>query len=147
MVRRFCQANLWLHPDDRELRRGGLSYTIDTVEDVQRQYPDDELLLLIGLDSLSGLASWWRVHDLLKMVTVVTVWRDDTSCEDVEAWLSAFEPHEAQQLRAHLLTVSAVPASSTEIRRALRAGVPTAEDWLDPLVARYITEQRLYRSP
>ncbi|HBJ35897.1 MAG TPA: nicotinate-nicotinamide nucleotide adenylyltransferase, partial [Planctomycetaceae bacterium] len=34
--------------DDRELRRGGKSYTIDTIEEIKRQRPDDELFLLVG---------------------------------------------------------------------------------------------------
>ena len=50
--------------DDRELRRSGPSYTVDTVEEFRREAPDADLYYLIGTDHLPKLHTWHRYDDL-----------------------------------------------------------------------------------
>src|SRR5580704_4261536 len=49
--------------DDREIRRGGTTYTIDTLIEMQREMPDTPLCLLLGLDAFLGFASWNRFDE------------------------------------------------------------------------------------
>ena len=56
---------------DRELRRDPPSFTIDTVESIQRGETDAQLFYCIGEDNVSGLTSWHRFTELQKMVRFV----------------------------------------------------------------------------
>ena len=54
-----------------EFDRGGISYTYDTVNFMQELWPDAEIYLIIGEDSLTQLYTWYRVLDLLRLVYFV----------------------------------------------------------------------------
>lgn len=56
--------------DDRELKRGGVSYTIDTVKEIAAENPGAELYLIIGEDSLEGLPRWKDYEELMTLVKV-----------------------------------------------------------------------------
>lgn len=56
--------------DDRELKRGGISYTIDTVKEIAAENPGAELYLVIGEDSEEGLPRWKDYDELMKLVKV-----------------------------------------------------------------------------
>src|ERR1700730_11011309 len=49
--------------DDREVRRSGVSYSVDTLMDLRREYPQASLCLLLGMDAFLGLTNWtrWRL--------------------------------------------------------------------------------------
>lgn len=68
-----------LEVDDCELRRAPPSYTIDTVENVQRREPDAEIYYLIGEDNLAGLGNWRQFERLQKIVRFVVL--DRTGAE------------------------------------------------------------------
>lgn len=55
--------------DERELKRGGVSYTIDTVRELACENPGAELFFLIGEDSVEGLPRWKEIDELKKLVT------------------------------------------------------------------------------
>jgi nicotinate-nucleotide adenylyltransferase len=59
--------------DDCELRRAPPSYTIDTIEEIQRREGEAEIFLFIGEDNLAGLPKWHRFADLEKMVRLVVL--------------------------------------------------------------------------
>jgi len=50
--------------DERELRRGGVSYAIDTVREIAAENPDAELVFLVGEDSVAGLTHWKDIDAL-----------------------------------------------------------------------------------
>ena len=58
-----------------EILREGPSYTIDTVEAVAQNYPDDSLHLIIGSDAYAKLDQWHRIDDLKKLVTFIIIER------------------------------------------------------------------------
>ena len=58
-----------------EFDRGGISYTYDTVNFMQELWPDAEIYLIIGEDSLTQLYTWYRVPDLLRLVHFVAAER------------------------------------------------------------------------
>ncbi|MFN8050597.1 MAG: nicotinate-nucleotide adenylyltransferase [Acidimicrobiales bacterium] len=75
MVEAAVTGHDGLVADDTELRRGGATYTIDTIEALAAADPDVELSLVLGTDAVAGLDSWHRATDLAGLVDVVEVRR------------------------------------------------------------------------
>jgi nicotinate-nucleotide adenylyltransferase len=59
--------------DDREVRRAGPSYTVDTLESLRGDEPGRPLCLVLGADAFLGLATWRRWRDLLGLAHVVVI--------------------------------------------------------------------------
>lgn len=117
---------------DLELRRGGVSYTCDTVAELRQLHPDAQLYLFFGDDWLEGLPRWKNVQYLLSNVTIALANR---SGRDVSVQVQKLE--EAYGATFHLLTFRALEASSTA-RRAGEQSLCCEE------VNRYIAEKGLY---
>jgi nicotinate-nucleotide adenylyltransferase len=145
--------------DDRELRRDGKSYTVDTLAGLRRDYPDRPLLLLLGADAFRGLPSWHRWRELFDLAHLVVVERPGV---DLEAALPAPLP---AILRERVVAEPAIlfwrPAgailrqpiapldvSATAIREHIAGGAGGAEmnrGLLPPAVLAYIDLHHLYR--
>jgi len=85
MLRAATKDEIGFAVDDCELRRPPPSYTIDTVEDIQRRERDAEIYCLIGEDNVAELAKWHRFAELEKIVRFVVLDRTGSafnySCE------------------------------------------------------------------
>src|SRR5579862_307336 len=57
--------------DEQEIKRGGVSYTIDTVRDYARRFPGAELFYLIGADHVPALAKWREAAELARLVEFI----------------------------------------------------------------------------
>src|SRR5256884_7968067 len=57
--------------DDREVRRSGVSYSVDTLTELRREYPQASLCLLLGMDAFLGLPNWHRWRGLLTLAHIV----------------------------------------------------------------------------
>ncbi|MFD2376263.1 nicotinate (nicotinamide) nucleotide adenylyltransferase [Ottowia pentelensis] len=68
-----------LRVDDRELRRVGPTYTIDTLGELRAQYPRAELFLVIGSDQAEAFARWRRASDIVRLATVAIAARADAT--------------------------------------------------------------------
>jgi nicotinate-nucleotide adenylyltransferase len=77
MLRAAIQGEQRFEVDDLELRRGGPSYAIETVEEYHRRNPGAELYYLVGEDNLPLLNTWRRYEDLMRRVKFVTLSRRD----------------------------------------------------------------------
>lgn len=120
--------------DDREIRRQGRSYTIDTLRALVAEHPDDRWRLVIGADHLPLLAGWRSAADLVGLSEVVVMPRSGLRTE---------LPDGADPARFILVDDFEEPVSSSAIRAMLAAGsVPAAE--LPAPVARHIREHALY---
>ena len=67
MLQLATEGNLSFEVSDMELQRGGVSYTFDTMSQIQFEHPGAELFFIVGLDSLTILHSWKNVEQLLEM--------------------------------------------------------------------------------
>ncbi len=124
--------------DDREVRRAGPTYTIDTARQL-RQDGWTEVVWLIGADMLNTLPSWHQADQLLSEVRFLVMARPGTNF----AWSSL--PPAFQALRENVVQVPQIDISGTEIRRRASAGLPI--DYLcPPAVCRYIADHRLYQT-
>jgi nicotinate-nucleotide adenylyltransferase len=61
--------------DDREMRRGGMSYTVDTLLDLRGEYPGRSLCLLLGMDAFLGVPHWHRWREIFDLAHVVVAHR------------------------------------------------------------------------
>lgn len=74
--------------DERELKRGGVSYTIDTVRELAAENPGAELYYLIGEDSEAGLPRWKEIDELKKLVTFKVFPRTKESSTEIRELFS-----------------------------------------------------------
>ena len=61
--------------DDRELRRDGPSYTVDTLAELRAEFPSRSLCLIVGMDAFLGLPKWYRWQQVLEQAHVVVAHR------------------------------------------------------------------------
>jgi len=116
--------------DDRELRRAGPSYTIDTLREIRAELPDAELHLLVGSDTARDFAQWREAGTIRQLATLVILSRPGTSVP-------------ADAGAARVLGVPAIDISATQVRERVRAG-ETIRFLVPETVARYIADRRLY---
>jgi nicotinate-nucleotide adenylyltransferase len=103
---------------DIETKRAGPHYSVETLEAVRRDRPDDELFFLIGADSLADLPSWREPERIARLATIVVVNRPGIEEAD-PARLPDFGPD------SHPLAWVAIPPvgiASSDLRRRLSEG-------------------------
>jgi len=150
MLKLAIAAYPQLHIDDRELRRDGPSYTIDTLLELRREHPARPLVLVLGADSLAALQHWHRWREYPPLCHLVVLPRPGAAEPD-ERVLGAFPKAEAGQLctlpagRRLMLPAPNLDVSSTAIRRALaeKGHCPA----LDADVLAHIHQHGLYTGP
>ena len=121
--------------DRTELRRGGVSYTLDTVRDLAAAEPDSTWVLILGQDQYAGLHTWRDWRELVARVTLAIANRPDVVAANNPQIANV--PHQLVQLPM-------MDVSSTDIRERLRHAMPI-DDLVPPSVARYIDQHHLYR--
>lgn len=129
-----------------EIRKDGASYTVDTLEEIRRQLPEDsELFFILGSDCLPHLAGWREIDRIRELATIVPIVRPGVVLPDFDALANALGHEFASELREHLVAIHSVEADSTGIRERLKAGEahPTG---LPDAVSMYIEECHLYGS-
>lgn len=144
MVALAVEGRPGLEACDLEIRRGGRSYTVDTLAEVRALFPGAEVFLVIGSDTLPDLPQWKDVHAILARTRVLTVLRRGHGRSALEGLRSSFSPTEVESLAAGFLEIEPVDASATDIRDRLRRRLPVA-DLVPHRVAEYIERHGLYR--
>lgn len=138
MVRACFEGVPALEVDPVEIARGGLSYMVDTVEEVHRREPGASLHLLVGSDVVPTLPRWKDVDRLLRMVQLVVLSR-----EVPDAVSGAHLVVHGGVIAQHL-TTRRVDVSSTEIRTRIREG-RSIRGFVPDAVAAYIVSTGLYQ--
>ncbi|QJC52653.1 nicotinate (nicotinamide) nucleotide adenylyltransferase [Paenibacillus albicereus] len=127
---------------DLELRRGGISYTYDTVDELSRLEPDAEFHLIVGTDRIRDLPLWHRIDELAQRIRFIGVDRPD----DGKPADPALMPPLPEPLRERVIRVPMpqLDISSTAIRTRLAAGL-SARYLVPDAVLGYLTAKGLYR--
>lgn len=126
---------------DFEIKKGGVSYSFDTLTCFREKYPRDELFFVIGEDQLFMFPKWYRYEDILKLVTLVAVRRkNETDIRALEAYAEETIQGKGKYL---LLDFEPFPVSSTAIRERV-AAVGDIRDAVTKETQRYIFENGLY---
>ena len=125
---------------DMELRREGVSYTVETVLALKRQYPDGELVLLMGTDMFLTFESWMRWEEILQNASLGVFYRGAKG--EKSAIARKKEELEALGAKVTLVQNDVIAISSTQMRRLL--AFRCAGELLPAGVLDYIRENRLY---
>lgn len=136
--------------DEREIHREGPSYTADTLQELQREYPGARLFLVLGADQLLAFRSWVRWQEVLDLATLAVANRatnigaDAPLDEAVETDLSQVDlPFKRLDMPLKNISATAVRArleQAAQSASALEVLVPEA-------VAGYISTHHLYQTP
>jgi len=92
MVVAACEGHPLLVPCDIELRRGGVSYAIDTVREIASANPGAELFFIVGDDTAPGVPLWKDADELRRLCRFVVFPRTSESSTEVRRRLAAGEP-------------------------------------------------------
>lgn len=142
----------YLEIDDRETRRSGPSYMVDTLKELREAFPDRPLLLLVGQDAANYLHTWSRWEQLFELAHIVILTRPGSKTEyrqDVAKQVQRRSVDDLQQLlrsqagSVYKLEVISLDISATMIKSIIRLGRSPAS-MLPAPVLNYIGENRLY---
>jgi len=125
---------------DIELRRGGVSYTIDTVKQVRQEEPEGELILLLGTDMFLSFENWYRWQEILQYASLGVLYRGDQEEEPQIAQKK--EALEKVGATVYLLENPITPISSTQLRRMMT--FRCEEQFLPSEIRSYIRENDLF---
>ena len=160
MLRLGVEAYPGLVADDRELKRGGRSFTVLTLEALRAEFPSRPLWLVLGADAFRGLPTWHRWREIFALAHVVVVARPGVPPE-----AALLEPlagewakrrtatpaplHDTPAGRIYEQEVTPHPIAATRIRELLAAGGDrdALSELLPPGVLAYIDQHHLYSSP
>ncbi len=106
---------------DLELVRGGVSYTVDTLEAVHALAPDAELFLLLGADTLADLPNWREPRRICELARPVVVQRAGSQL-DWQPLAELLGPAVFERLQPLTVEMPILGHSSTQIRAAVAAG-------------------------
>jgi nicotinate-nucleotide adenylyltransferase len=106
--------------DDREVRRTGASYSVDTLTELRAEFPNRSLCLMLGMDAFLGLPNWHRWREILDLAHVV-VWPLGEVMVD-RGTGSIRELHEQKAGRVYIHAVTQLEISSTELRQVIVSG-------------------------
>lgn len=108
--------------DDREIRRGSTSYTIDTVSELRSEFPEAEILMVIGSDSLATMRQWHRPEELLSQVIPAVVHRGGEREIDFTVLDGLVQPDRIELFREHVIAMPVIELSSSELRDRIAQG-------------------------
>jgi len=151
MVELAIASNERFIADDRELRREGYSYTVDTLRSLRQELGEREpLVLILGLDAFQGFTRWHEWEAITTLAHLAVTSRPDYTAQPLQAWAQAMQTENAEDLRnspagkLFFTDTTALAISATDIRhqqqerRSIRYLLPDA-------VYDYIQHQNLYR--
>lgn len=126
---------------DIEIKRGGRSYTYDTLRELQS--PDTRLFLLCGTDMVLTFDTWYRAEDIFHMCYPTYVRREKDPILDGRIIAKIGEYYKKYGVMFRKIAVDPIELSSTEIRDAVK-GKKDISGMVTPAVENYIKEHRLY---
>ena len=131
MARLATAGDARFEVSDIELRRKGASFTVDTLRELRKRCPDDELFLILGWDAARLLGTWHESDEVRRLATVIVVTRPGSGRPATTS--------------SEILCERPTPdISGSALRRAIAGREPLAGR-VPEAVARYIDEHGLYR--
>jgi nicotinate-nucleotide adenylyltransferase len=131
-----------------EIRRGGPSYTVDTLDAIHASHPDAELTFIVGADAASTLPEWREPAKVLELADLAVAARSGSPPQQLLDTVASLDDGHGDRRglasKVRFLDMPAVEISSSEARRRVARGEPI-EDLVGPAVAGYIADHGLYR--
>jgi nicotinate-nucleotide adenylyltransferase len=138
MVVRAVAGNPYFRASDLEIRKGGVSYTVETVRLLKQQYPSLHFSYIIGGDMVAYLPQWFQIEEIVRHISFIGLQRPGYPLE-----LEALPLMIRQAVS--VVSMPEIGISSTEIRERRSAG-RSIRYWVADSVFEYIEVNRLYES-
>lgn len=140
MCKLFFKEDLF-QISDVEIKRGGKSYTVDTLTQIKEENPEAELFLFMGDDMLLSFDKWYCYQEILRLATIVCACRTE-NLEELQNMKSFVK--NVLKAEERVIICESVPfeISSTEIRSSLKDGVNKG---LSEEIYNYIAAKGLYQ--
>jgi nicotinate-nucleotide adenylyltransferase len=107
----------------REVDRGGVSYTVDTLSELATEDRSRQLFFLLGGDSLADLPRWREPAQICSLALPAVVARPGSPPPDYDALAELVPAERLAEIRAHQVDIPQIGISSREIRRRVAAGL------------------------
>jgi len=145
MVRAAVRGCPYFEASDMELRREGVSYTVDTLKELKRSVgARARLFFIVGTDTLPELPTWKNVREVASLCTFAVAARPGKGLSRIDALAKVIGRDAVRRMRRAVLQIPQIGISSTDIRKRVRSG--RSVRYLVPkAVAAYIQRHRLYR--
>ena len=153
MLNRIAADYPWMIIDDREIKRGGLSYTRQTVTALRQEMPQTPLCFLMSIDQFAQFDMWYGWEKIINVVHVVVTNRAGYSFSPnstIQALLKQRQIHEIEILHQTLggliffQQIDSPAVSSTDIRAQLKLTPSACPSTLPENIYRYIQDYGLY---
>lgn len=139
--------------DDRELRREGPSYSVDTLRSLKKEYPDACLFMMIGSDSFQSFDTWHEWQEILELTNIVIARRPENIVDTESSMGLQLKDRFVTQLseiknqtgQIIPLSVTQLDISSTQVRQMLKEDV-SCKYLMPDSVINYIEKNSLYKS-
>lgn len=126
---------------DYEIRKGGVSYTVQTLEHFAETEPEREIHLICGTDMFLTLDKWFRAADIFRLAKIICIPRDRTDLGVLTEKQAEYAGTYHADIR--ILDAEPVDMSSTEIRRRIENG-EALDAFLPAAVTEIIKREKLY---
>jgi nicotinate-nucleotide adenylyltransferase len=143
MLRLACEGIGKVQVSTLDMDRGGITYTIDTLDEIKKINEHANIFFVIGADSLCSFRKWYRYNDILEKCILVVIERDGKNHNIQETAESLLQENPSADIR--IINCGEYPASSTEIRKKIQNNEYDCLQ-LPHNVLEYILERKLYTS-
>jgi nicotinate-nucleotide adenylyltransferase len=144
MVKIAVRGNPKFDVSDVEMRRGGKSYSIDTIHRLRAEYGmDSKLFFIVGADMIPDLPTWKDIKKLVQLCSFAVAVRPGYDVRALEKLAVRMGSDFVRETKRHIIQIPPNGISATEIRRRLRLG-KSIRYMMPEEVERYIRRNRLY---
>jgi nicotinate-nucleotide adenylyltransferase len=134
MTKLALEGNPYFSVSDIELKREGLSYTVETLRKLKELYTDSEIYFLTGSDVLDEITTWKNPEEIYRLAKIVIA---------VRPGFDKFDPKDHFAKKSIIATITGVDVSSTQIREKVRKG-ESIKYLVPSKVEEYIKKKNLY---
>lgn len=141
MLKLIAAENNDIDVSDMEIKRGGYTYTYDTLREILNQKPELKIYFIIGSDSLVSIRKWYKYEEILRMCTLLVAQREENYNE-----MKRFSDNLRNDFgfaNIDFLDVKPYDAASSDIRKKIHDG-KLPDDILPDVIVKYIKENKLY---
>jgi nicotinate-nucleotide adenylyltransferase len=126
-----------------EVDRGGINYSVHTLEHFHQEFSQAELYFIMGADMLNDLPNWREAGRVCSLATPAVARRAGTRPLDFDLLRTIASPERIEQMRLYQVEMPEIGISGSEIRRRVAAGL-SVRWWTPPAVEQYICTHGLY---
>lgn len=124
---------------DIEIKLGGTSYTVNTLTELKKIYPNDELFLIVGGDMFLCFDKWKDYQKILSMCTLCSAPREDNEYRLMQSFQSKIDP---ENVKTIIVNADYIEVSSSQIRKNIHDN----KHYLPTKVYEYIVQKDLYNN-